>query len=67
MANEGPARPGLEFIQACCMAQNQFDIWVESLSEVDLKKHFGRLVEIRSSLNEVLREGKAVLDLERID
>ena len=67
MTNEGPARPGIEFIQACCMAQNQFDVWVESLSEADLKKHFRRLVEIRSSLNEALREAKTVLDLEQMD
>ena len=67
MENEGPARPGFEFIQACCMAQNQFDVWVESLNEADLKERFRRLVEIRSSLNEVLREAKAILDLEQID
>ncbi len=61
MQNDDFINFGLEFIQTCCAAQNQFDAWVEHFSEAELKAHFERLVEMRTHLNDVTREGKAII------
>ena len=61
MENKDPIDLGLEFIQTCCEAQNQFDNWVEHFNERELKTYFKRLVEIRSHLNDITRESRALV------
>ena len=61
MENEDLVKAGLEFIQTCCLAQNQFDAWILHFNEEQLKVHFSRLVEVRSGLNELVHEAKNIV------
>ena len=61
MESEDLVRAGQEFIQTCCLAQNQFDAWILHFNEKQLKAHFGSLVEVRSWLNELVHEAKNIV------
>ena len=61
MENEELIRAGLEFVETCCLAQNQFDAWILHFNEKQLKLHFKDLVEVRIRLNELVHEAKKVV------
>ena len=61
MERENLGELGLEFIETCCAAQSQFDAWMDRLPETQLKTHFNSLVEMRTRLNDIVREASVIL------
>ncbi len=55
---------GMEFVQACWIAQQRLDDWANSIDENELKKYFQQFANIQDHLERAIHHAEGILKLE---